>query len=86
MAEFRDPGVTGAIVEIREGRDYLLPLLRGLKDFPGCEAKPLVIVLDPGHGGREHGALFEELKESDLVLDISLRVRRILRRRLPASP
>ncbi len=45
----------------------------------------LVIVLDPGHGGREHGALFEELKESELVLDISLRVRRILQRRLPAS-
>lgn len=47
VAEFRDPEITGAVVEIREGRDYLLPLLRGLKDFPGCEAKPMVIVLDP---------------------------------------
>lgn len=44
-----------------------------------------VIVLDPGHGGVEHGARYEELEESDLVLDISLRVARILRRRLPAS-
>ena len=47
--------------------------------------REIVIVLDPGHGGREHGALFEELEEADLVLDISLRVRRILGRRLPAS-
>lgn len=47
--------------------------------------REIVIVLDPGHGGREHGALFEELKESELVLDISLRVRRILQRRLRAS-
>ncbi len=47
--------------------------------------RALTLVIDPGHGGVEHGAIFEELEEADLVLDIGLRVERILRRRLPAS-
>jgi hypothetical protein len=52
VSAFGTPEVTGAVVEIREGRDYLLPLLRGLKDFPGCEAKPLLVILDPAESWR----------------------------------
>ena len=50
---------------------------------PG-EARPLdVIVLDPGHGGDEFGARQDGMKESVLTLDITERVARILRRRVP---
>lgn len=34
-------------------------------------AKPITIVIDPGHGGSDHGATNESVKESEVVLDIS---------------
>ena len=36
------------------------------------------IIIDPGHGGRDPGAVRNGIRESNLVLDISLRLRRIL--------
>lgn len=42
-----------------------------------------VIVLDPGHGGDDFGARAFGLRESDLTLDLALRVRALLARRLP---
>lgn len=36
------------------------------------------IIIDPGHGGRDPGAVRNGIRESDLVLDISLRLKRIL--------
>lgn len=40
-----------------------------------------VVVLDPGHGGRDWGAVGPHgLKEKDVVLDIALRLRRLLER------
>lgn len=42
-----------------------------------------VVMLDPGHGGDDHGAPSGELRESTLVLDIAKRVRERLRTRLP---
>jgi N-acetylmuramoyl-L-alanine amidase len=38
------------------------------------------IVLDPGHGGRQHGAISDSgVSEKDITLDIALRLRRLLR-------
>ncbi|MEW6243247.1 MAG: N-acetylmuramoyl-L-alanine amidase CwlD [Bacillota bacterium] len=37
-----------------------------------------VVVIDPGHGGRDPGVTVGDLKEKDIVLDISLRLRELL--------
>jgi N-acetylmuramoyl-L-alanine amidase len=37
------------------------------------------IVIDPGHGGRQHGAISESgVSEKDITLDIALRLRRLM--------
>ncbi|MBI4475737.1 MAG: N-acetylmuramoyl-L-alanine amidase [Acidobacteria bacterium] len=38
------------------------------------------IVIDPGHGGRDPGAKIRGLTEADVVLDISLRLERLLKK------
>lgn len=43
---------------------------------PGIKDK--VIVIDPGHGGKDPGAQFGGLKEKDINLDVALRLRQIL--------
>lgn len=43
------------------------------------------IVIDPGHGGRDPGALGRRLKEKDINLDIALRLRKRLRQTLSAE-
>ena len=40
---------------------------------------PFVVYLDPGHGGHDPGANHHGMRESDIVLEISLMVRDILR-------
>jgi len=40
---------------------------------------PTLVVLDPGHGGEDPGAIHENLKEKDLTLDIAHRTADILR-------
>ena len=47
------------------------------------EALPLTIVLDPGHGGHDTGAIGPSgLMEKDVVLDLALRLRKLLQDRL----
>lgn len=41
--------------------------------------RPLVVVLDPGHGGQDSGAMCGTLTEKDLTLDVALRVELLLR-------
>lgn len=49
-------------------------------------AAPLrVILLDPGHGGDEHGARVDGVRESHLALDITRRAAMILSRALPTT-
>lgn len=51
---------------------------------PGPGA-PLTIVIDPGHGGKDTGAIGPRgLREKDVVLDIGLRLHRLLTERLGA--
>lgn len=58
--------------------DNRLSLLRAL----GLKIKRIVI--DAGHGGHDVGALgVDGLQEKDLVLDIAIRLREIIRQRLP---
>jgi N-acetylmuramoyl-L-alanine amidase len=44
-----------------------------------------LLVLDPGHGGDDYGARAFGLQEADITLDLALRVRAILRERLPRT-
>jgi len=53
-----------------------LPLVR-FNGIAGALAGRTIII-DPGHGGRDPGAVRNGIRESGLVLDISLRLRRIL--------
>lgn len=41
------------------------------------------VIIDPGHGGKDSGAVGRESKEKDIVLDIALRVRDYLKKYLP---
>ena len=40
---------------------------------------PLVVVLDPGHGGQDSGAMCGTVTEKDLTLDVALRTELLLR-------
>ena len=52
---------------------------------PGRTAGQLTVVLDPGHGGHETGAVGPMgLMEKDIVLDLALRLRRLLTDRIGA--
>ncbi len=41
------------------------------------------VIIDPGHGGKDSGAVGKNYKEKDIVLDIGLRVRDYLNKYLP---
>lgn len=41
--------------------------------------RPLVVVLDPGHGGQDSGAMCGTVMEKDLTLDVALRAELLLR-------
>ncbi len=41
--------------------------------------EPLVVVLDPGHGGQDSGAICGAVLEKDLTLDVALRAETLLR-------
>ena len=43
-------------------------------------AHPFVVYLDPGHGGQDPGTNHHGMRESDIVLEVSLMVREILQR------
>jgi N-acetylmuramoyl-L-alanine amidase len=37
-------------------------------------AAPLKVTIDPGHGGKDHGAVQDKIKESDLTLEVARRL------------
>ena len=63
-----------------------LTFLIAPNDDPGVDARMAaalnpglpVVVLDPGHGGRDQGATANELAEKDLTLDLAFRTERLL--------
>jgi N-acetylmuramoyl-L-alanine amidase len=60
-----------------------LPMTGGTGGRPTGGPGVLTIVLDPGHGGQDAGAIGPSgLMEKDVVLDLALRLRRLLTERL----
>lgn len=58
----------------------LLPILVLLtSSFALAGGAPLRVVLDPGHGGNDSGAIKDKIKESDIVLKVSLELAKLLR-------
>jgi N-acetylmuramoyl-L-alanine amidase len=58
----------------------LLQPLPSLDQLPNVAQKRVVIAIDPGHGGRDPGAVgIGGLRETDIVLAVSLRVAELLR-------
>ena len=68
----------GADVNVPAG---LVTTLRGLFDVPPGPEQRAVIVIDPGHGGRDPGAIgrYFQTREKDINLAVSLRVVELLR-------
>lgn len=52
--------------------------VRGIAAY-GVAADGLVVVIDPGHGGRDAGACRNGKKEKDINLDVSLRLGRLIK-------
>ncbi|MBX3040742.1 MAG: N-acetylmuramoyl-L-alanine amidase [Bdellovibrionaceae bacterium] len=57
-------------------RIFLLSLLLSLAGTPSAWA--LHILIDPGHGGIDQGAVHSRLKEAEVVLDVSKRLQNLL--------
>ena len=50
------------------------------------EAKTPTIVIDPGHGGKDPGAIGKKgLKEKDIVLDVGIRLKRLIKDKIGAD-
>jgi N-acetylmuramoyl-L-alanine amidase len=69
------PEGTVALAEEREVRDEIR---RTARVTAGSRLRGIRIVLDPGHGGVDKGAMANGIWESDFVYDITMRVRRLL--------
>jgi N-acetylmuramoyl-L-alanine amidase len=85
-----DENTVRVVLDLEKIKDYKMITLedpvRIIIDVYGISAQPLVssrkrIVIDPGHGGHDPGAIGpKKLCEKDVVLDIALRVKTILSR------
>jgi N-acetylmuramoyl-L-alanine amidase len=65
-------------VALAEEREVQEEVRRTPRVAVGSRLKGMRIVLDPGHGGIDKGAMANGLWESDYVYDITMRVRRLL--------
>jgi peptidoglycan hydrolase-like protein with peptidoglycan-binding domain len=55
------------------------PVSPGERDYPASDAlEGKVVIIDPGHGGHDPGAVHGGLYEKDLALDIGLKLRSML--------
>lgn len=78
-----EPPVTRVVVTLKRKMNYVISQAEGqlIIDIAGTEARGHVVAIDPGHGGRDPGAIGPTgLREADVVLDIALRVRDLLTR------
>lgn len=79
-----EPAITRVVVTLKRKLNYVVSQTGGpiIIDLNAAVAgRGHVVAIDPGHGGRDPGATGPSgLRESDVVLDISLRVRDLLTR------
>lgn len=59
-------------------RRFLAYIFMTLAAVFGVEAKTFTVVLDPGHGGKDYGAVGAVTNEKSINLDVALEVRRLL--------
>ena len=62
---------------------FVLPTVVNAQQSGGSVQRKRVVVIDPGHGGPRPGKVVGKLHEADIVLDISLEVRRQLAKKMP---
>ena len=56
----------------------MMAIFPHVADAQGAKAKGLsVVVIDPGHGGKDPGALGKTAKEKDVVLAVALKATRM---------
>ena len=61
------------------------PIARFLEEVPETEEEEILVVIDPGHGGRDPGAIGANgLTEKEIVLRISLQLRDYIEENYPA--
>ena len=46
-------------------------------------SKPFTVVIDPGHGGQDPGAMYKNIREKDIVLQIGLKLGNYIRQNMP---
>lgn len=82
------PGATVRSFALGEPYRWVLDFERASSGPPPSspEHGPIrVVLLDPGHGGDQHGARVDGVRESHLVMDIARRTASVLLRRLPGT-
>ena len=49
----------------------------------GNKNKPMVVIIDPGHGGKDPGAVSKGIQEKDVVLAIGLKLGKYINESFP---
>ena len=83
-----EPGASGRVFYLKEPYRIVVDVTRqGFRSTTRARRRRPVIVLDPGHGGDEPGAVNEEhaLVEAELALDLAERTARRLREIMPRA-
>jgi len=62
---------------------FFLPLCFGVNASEKNQEKTFTVVIDPGHGGRDPGAIGANVAEKDVVLPISLKLGEYIEEHLP---
>jgi len=81
LAEYRPPDDP----ERREQERSLLETSQFVNRIRAADLQGVTVVLDPGHGGRDTGALVDGVAESRYVYDIAMRIGDLLRRHTKAK-
>jgi len=57
------------------------PSVPAKREYPAADAlKGKIVIIDPGHGGTDPGAVHGGVKEKDMALDIGLKLRKMLQK------
>jgi len=79
----RFDGAAGEVKDfvLREPDRIVIDIAKGAAPVPALPTdKPTVIVLDPGHGGKDTGIVASQRQEKTLTLDLALAIRKLLQK------